>query len=46
VALSDGIAQAARETGLVAETDIANWLATRAAISACEIGHVDLLALP
>jgi SAM-dependent methyltransferase len=45
-AVSDGIAQAARETGRLAETEIAAWLATRGALTACEIGHVDLLALP
>jgi SAM-dependent methyltransferase len=39
-----GIAAAARETGLVAESDLAAWLASTRDI--CEIGHQDLLALP
>lgn len=45
-ALAEGSAQAVRETGRVAETDIASWLAARRAASGCEIGHVDLLARP
>jgi SAM-dependent methyltransferase len=43
---AEGIADAARQTGLVAEADIADWLRSRAALSGCTIGHVDMLALP
>ena len=43
---AEGIADAARQTGLVAEADIADWLGTRAALTRCTIGHVDILALP
>jgi SAM-dependent methyltransferase len=41
-----GIADAAAETGRVAEADLASWRATREVVEACEIGHLDLLALP
>lgn len=43
---AEGVAQAARETGHVAEADIADWLALRQRTDLCTIGHVDLLALP
>jgi SAM-dependent methyltransferase len=46
LAAAGGIAEAARQTGLVAQTDIADWLQSRAAVTGCTIGHVDLLALP
>jgi SAM-dependent methyltransferase len=42
--IAAGIAAAARETGLVAESELAAWLASKRDI--CEIGHQDLLALP
>jgi SAM-dependent methyltransferase len=42
--LAAGIAVAARETGLVAEPELAAWLASKR--ETCEIGHRDLLALP
>lgn len=45
-AATAGIAEAARETGLVARGDVDGWLAMRAGIIGCRIGHVDLLALP
>jgi len=41
-----GIARAAKETGLVGEADLSSWTESRAALTSCEIGHVDLLALP
>lgn len=43
---AEGIADAARQTGLVAEAGIADWLRSRAALTGCTIGHVDMLALP
>jgi SAM-dependent methyltransferase len=45
-ATAAGIADAAAETGLVPEAELASWRTTRSAIESCEIGHVDLLALP
>ena len=42
---AEGIADAARQTGLIAEADIADWLRSRAALKRCTIGHMDLLAL-
>ncbi len=45
-ATATGIADAAAETGLLSDADHASWRATRADLEACEIGHVDLLALP
>jgi hypothetical protein len=41
-----GVAQAARDTGLVGEAALSSWIESRTAITHCEIGHVDLLALP
>lgn len=41
-----GIAQAVQETGLVDEVHLTSWLESRAELTGCEIGHVDLLALP
>jgi len=41
-----GVAQAARDTGLVGEAALTSWIESRADITYCEIGHVDLLALP
>jgi SAM-dependent methyltransferase len=43
---AEGIADAARQTGLVAQADIADWLQSRSALTGCTIGHVDMLALP
>ena len=43
---AEGIADAARQTSLVAEAEIADWLRSRAALASCKIGHVDVLALP
>ena len=43
---AEGIADAARQTGRVPEADIGDWLQSRAALTACTIGHVDILALP
>ncbi len=45
-ATAQGIAQAARETGQVSDPEILDWLTSRQHIDACEIGHVDILALP
>jgi hypothetical protein len=39
-----GIANAARETGMVSEADIADWLALRRQGGRSTIGHVDILA--
>ena len=41
-----GIAQAAGETELIDEAHLFSWVESRAALIGCEIGHVDLLALP
>jgi SAM-dependent methyltransferase len=43
---AEGIADAARQTGLVAEADITDWLQSRVALTGCTIGHLDILALP
>ena len=43
---AEGIADAARQTGLVAEADITDWLRSRGDLTACTIGHLDILALP
>lgn len=43
---AEGIADAARQTCLVAEADVADWLRARPALTRCTIGHVDILALP
>jgi SAM-dependent methyltransferase len=45
-ATAQGVADAARETGQLASRDLDDWLQSRAALTACEIGHLDLLALP
>jgi SAM-dependent methyltransferase len=45
-ATAQGIADAARETGRIAPADLDDWLESRTALTACEIGHLDLLALP
>lgn len=45
-ATAQGVADAARETGRVSLADIDDWLETRATLTASEIGHIDLLALP
>lgn len=42
---AEGVADAARQTGSVAEADIADWLRSRGAATGCTIGHVDMLAL-
>lgn len=44
--LATGAAGAVRETGMVPETDVANWLAARMNAHACEIGHIDIFATP
>lgn len=41
-----GIGQAAEETGLVDDAALASWRASRERLTACEIGHTDLLAIP
>ena len=46
VQLAQGAAQAVRETGRVPASDIASWLAARENAAGCEIGHVDLFAVP
>lgn len=46
LATARGVADAARETGLVPHADIDDWMRSRAAVQGCEIGHIDLLALP
>ena len=45
-ATAGGIAGAARETGFVGEQTVADWLAAARSAPFCEIGHVDILALP
>ncbi len=45
-AAAEGIAQAAAETGRLSPADIASWLSARQNLKSCEIGHIDLLALP
>jgi SAM-dependent methyltransferase len=45
-ATASGIAGAAAETGLISDADLTSWRATRGDLEACEIGHLDLLALP
>ncbi len=44
--LSEGIAAAARETGLVDPSDLASWEAATASIKGQTVGHLDLLATP
>lgn len=46
LATAEGVSRAARETGLVPDRDVAEWLDTRPLLLSCEIGHIDLLALP
>lgn len=43
---AEGIADAARQTGLVGGAEIADWLQSRPSLTGCSIGHVDVLALP
>ena len=43
--LTQGIARAARESGLVSEHEAQTWRAAREGAEACEIGHRDLLAV-
>ena len=45
-ALVNGISEAVSETGLVPETIIADWRAARIRAAQCEIGHIDLFAVP
>lgn len=42
--LAAGVAQAVRETGLVPEPAIADWVRNRIAAASCTVGHTDLLA--
>lgn len=44
--LAKGIAQAVVETGQVDQGDINDWLAARTRAQGCEIGHVDIFAIP
>ena len=46
LSVADGIADAARQTGLVADADIADWLRSRASLTGCTLGHMDVLAFP
>jgi hypothetical protein len=46
MATAEGVAQAARETGELADAEIRSWLDVRPNLQSCEIGHFDLLALP
>jgi SAM-dependent methyltransferase len=46
VAVAEGVAEAARQTGLVEGADIADWLGSRSALTGCVVGHTDILALP
>jgi hypothetical protein len=45
-AVVDCVVEAARDTGRVAESRIAEWRAARSNGAACVIGHTDLLATP
>ena len=45
-ATAQGIAEAARQTGQIAPAVLKDWQDSRTALAACEIGHIDLLALP
>lgn len=45
-ALAEGTAAAARETGQLLDDVVTSWLAARRSGATCEIGHLDLLALP
>jgi len=44
--VAEGVAQAVRQAGQVAEERIAAWLAARANAASCTVGHTDLLAVP
>jgi hypothetical protein len=44
--LAKGITQAVVETGQVDQGDINDWLAARTRAQGCEIGHVDIFAIP
>lgn len=44
--LASGAAAAVRETGLVPEAAVEDWLRARRAGASCTIGHTDLLAVP
>jgi SAM-dependent methyltransferase len=44
--LAQGAAAAVRETGLVPDAMVEDWLRARLAGATCTIGHTDLLALP
>lgn len=44
--LSEGIAGAARETGLVDPSDLTSWERATASITKQTVGHLDILALP
>jgi SAM-dependent methyltransferase len=44
--LHQGIAQAVRETGVVSDPDLNDWLASRETLKSCVIGHQDLMAWP
>jgi SAM-dependent methyltransferase len=44
--LAKGIAQAVVETGQVEQGDVNEWLASRSRAEGCEIGHVDIFAVP
>ena len=43
-ALARGSAEAVRETGLVSDATVADWLQSRLAGASCTIGHADLFA--
>ena len=45
-ALATGSAAAVRETGLLNEQDVAQWLAARIGAQHCTVGHWDILATP
>ena len=45
-ALATGSAAAVRETGLLNEQDVEQWLAARISAQHCTIGHWDILATP
>jgi SAM-dependent methyltransferase len=42
----EGVAGAARETGLIGGPELSDWLAFRRQSGSCSVGHVDLLAWP
>jgi hypothetical protein len=44
--LAQGAAQAVIETGRVSADDVASWRAARESAASCEIGHIDLFAVP